>query len=165
LVLPDDALNVAHEQGRLHRNFMGYTTQNTDIIIGLGVSAISSVPGAYAQNQKTLNQYYEKVQGGHPPVQKGYFLDARDQRFGQYIRDLSCVGYTFFHPQDWSIINEYCLPALLILRDDGLITFSENNIRVTPTGKSFIRNICSAFDLHMIMKHNDTFKKVFSQAI
>jgi oxygen-independent coproporphyrinogen III oxidase len=163
--LPDDDMYIARKEGRLHRNFMGYTTQNTDILIGLGVSAISATPGAFAQNEKTLHNYYALIDSGHTAVQKGYFLSDQDRHFGNYIMNISCNGYTRFREEDLPVIMEVCLPYLQQLQDDDLILFDDNGLMVTTTGKNYIRNICSAFDLYLIQSRIDKEKRVFSHAI
>lgn len=163
--LPHDDLNKARNEGRLHRNFMGYTTQQTDILIGLGVSAISGIPDAFAQNDKTLHNYTEMVNTGILPVQKGYLLSETDRVFGGYIRDIACKGIVTYREQDRQMIKDICTPALLQLSGDGLITFNNEGLTVTETGKSFIRNACSALDLYLAGKARQDNKKQFSQAI
>jgi oxygen-independent coproporphyrinogen-3 oxidase len=163
--LPEDDLFNAREEGRLHRNFMGYTTHSTDILIGLGVSAISSMPGGYAQNDKTIHNYYSAVNAGALAVNKGYFLLEEDMRFGRYIMEISCNGYTEFDTQDAQVINEVCRPFLESMEQDGLIRFYNDSLVVTESGRSFTRNICSAFDLHLVRSRADKERKMFSSAI
>lgn len=163
--LPTDELHIAREEGRLHRNFMGYTTHSTDFLIGLGVSAISSIPGGYAQNEKTIHNYYNRVDVGEPPVTRGYFLTEEDKRFGRYIMSISCNGYTEFSEQDQDVINELCHPLLEDMERDGLIRFDSDSLTVTETGRSFTRNICSAFDLHLVRSKIDRERRIFSNAV
>jgi len=163
--LPSDDLCIAAAQGRLHRNFMGYTTQATNMLIGLGVSSISSTGTAFAQNAKQLHTYYEYVKAGNLAIEKGCFLSGEDVRFGNYILDLSCRGYTSFLPQDEATISTYCLPELKKLEADNLVKLLPGAVQVTDTGKNFIRNICSAFDLYLHRNTADLEKKVFSKAI
>jgi oxygen-independent coproporphyrinogen-3 oxidase len=163
--LPEDDLFIAREEGRLHRNFMGYTTHSTDILIGLGVSAISSIPGGYAQNDKTIHNYYSAVNAGALAVNKGYFLSEEDRRFARYIMEISCNGYTEFDTQDAQVINEVCRPFLEPMEQDGLIRCYNDSLVVTENGRTFTRNICSAFDLHLLRSKIDKEKRVFSNAV
>ena len=98
--LPHDDLYLAKQNGTLHRNFMGYTLHPTEILVGLGVSAISDAGMGYAQNNKTLHNYSEAIQNGQLAVNKGYFLNEEDRSFRQYILDISCRGKTSFREED-----------------------------------------------------------------
>ena len=163
--LPADDLNTASEAGKLHRNFMGYTTQQTDILIGLGVSSISCTGNAFAQNAKTIHNYYNLINSQKLAIEKGCFLDQEDVRFGKYILDISCRGKTIFLQEDMETINSYCVPELMKLEADHLLVLKEDGLVVTPLGKNFIRNICSAFDLYLRKNKADTEKRIFSNAI
>lgn len=163
--LPHDDLFAAREGGSLNRNFMGYTAQNAETLIGLGVSAISSLPGAYAQNEKTMHDYYGAVNGNQLAVKKGYFATEEDKRFGKYIREIACQGHASFDQADLESIQTYSAPILDALEKDGLIVQTNSGVTVTETGKSFIRNICSAFDLHLIKSKAASQRQVFSSAI
>jgi oxygen-independent coproporphyrinogen-3 oxidase len=163
--LPTDELCIALQQGRLHRSFMGYTTQRTDILIGLGVSAISTSPSAYAQNEKTLHNYYSLTNEWSSPVKKICLRSDEDRRFGKYILDVSCTGTTIFHPLDAATISMYAMPQLEGMEKDGLLIIEKSGITLTQTGKNYVRNVCSAFDLHLHKNRPDTVKKVFSQSV
>jgi oxygen-independent coproporphyrinogen III oxidase len=163
--LPGDDLYKASQNGELHRNFMGYTTQHTDMLIGLGVSSISSTGNAFAQNSKTIHNYYNHIKNGRLAVEKGFFLSDEDVRFGRYILDISCRGTTKFLPEDMETINAYCVPALKKLEADELLTLTDKDVKITLLGKSFIRNICSAFDLYLRRNKAGEEKKLFSKAI
>lgn len=163
--LPHDDLFVAREESRLNRNFMGYTTHSAETLIGLGVSAISSLPGGYAQNEKTIHDYYSAVNGDRLAVKKGYFTTGEDKRFGRYIREVACQGRTSFDPVDIGLIQTYSAPILAALEKDGLIVQTNSSVTVTETGKSFIRNICSAFDLHLTRSKTVSQRPVFSSSI
>src|SRR5665647_3032310 len=97
--LASDSLYAAWNEGWLHRNFMGYTTQKTNMILGLGVSSISDSGIGFAQNHKALHDYYESVNNNEFPVTKGYFLNEEDQAFRQYILNISCQAKTTFHEE------------------------------------------------------------------
>ncbi len=163
--LPDDDLCQALKQGRLHRSFMGYTTQRTEILIGLGVSAISTSPSAYAQNEKTLHNYYNITNQGKCAVKKICIRSEEDRRFGQYILDISCNGFTTFHTEDSSTIATLTMPLLSDMEKDGLLVSTATGVSLTNIGKNYVRNVCSAFDLHLQKNRPDRVKKVFSQSV
>jgi len=147
--LPTEELYIARESGRLHRNFMGYTTQQSGLLLGLGVSAISDLGTAYAQNEKTLHDYYTKINSGSLATRKGYFLTEQDGRFKQYILDLCCRGKTVIEDFDLPLVMEHSGAQLIELEEDGLIYRDGGFVVLTSTGHYFIRNVCSAFDLYL----------------
>ena len=163
--LPQDELHIAKQNGKLHRNFMGYTTQNSGMLLGLGVSAISDLGNAFAQNDKTLHNYYAFVHAGELPVKRGYFLSEEDIAFRKYIKDISCKGHTQFNPEHLPLLETYCFPALETLVEDGLVIYNKNELHLTDTGHYFIRNVCSAFDLYLQRNENVSYKQAFSKAI
>lgn len=160
--LPTDELYEASGNGTLHRNFMGYTTRKTSLLLGLGVSSISDAGVAFAQNDKTLAGYYRAVESGRLAVKKGYFLNLEDQVFRQYILDISCRGRTNFEDTFRPLLETYSLPVLRELEKDGLVCLFEKGVEVTDRGRSFIRNICKAFDLHLLRAGST---RIFSKAI
>lgn len=162
--LPEDELYRAFQAGQLHRNFMGYTTQHTPLLIGLGVSAISDTGNAYAQNEKTLQDYYQRLAKGHLPVSKAYYLTDEDSVFKQYILDISCRGAITFSDHHRAPLEEYSFPELDRLSADQLIQWDAHGVTVTATGRNFIRNICRAFDLHLL-RGQQAGKPVFSKAV
>lgn len=165
--LPEDELYKAWQRGRLHRNFMGYTTQNTGVLLGLGVSAISDTGTAYAQNEKTIHDYYARLEQDVLPIVKGYFLSKEDLAFKRYIKEISCQGATRFIPSDLPLLQQYSMPLLVELAADGLVSWDMYGLRVTETGRHFIRNICRAFDLHLLRSSTATItgRPLFSKAI
>ncbi len=162
--LPNDALYIAKEEERLHRNFMGYTTQNTGLLLGLGVSSISDAGYAFAQNSKTLHNYYAAINAGGFAIQRGYELSAEDVSFRQYILDMSCKGKTFFHQRDMMLLRQYVFPELEKMANDGLVQWDEAGVSLTDTGHYFIRNVCAAFDIKM-RKQSEAQQQLFSNAI
>ena len=98
-------------------------------------------------------------------VEKGYFMTDEDRRFGQYILDISCRRKTRFQPVDLDTIKSISFPQLELLAADGLVVYDEKGLAVTETGKSFIRNICSAFDLYLQRNNLHNEKRTFSKAI
>lgn len=161
--LPHDALYKARLKGKLHRNFMGYTTQSTSMLIGLGVSAISDAGTAFAQNEKKLDLYYLALEENRLPVTKGYFLNEEDLDFKRNIRDMSCNGSTTFKAAQYELLQQYSMPALEEFEQDGLLTYNNDECTLTPKGHYFIRNICSAFDLHLQRSRHAT-QSMFSKA-
>ena len=148
--LPGDELYAAWMGGRLHRNFMGYTVQKSSLLLGLGMSAISDIADAYAQNSKSLTDYYRAISAGRLPTTKGFFLQREDKVFRRHILDIACKGKTTVDPQWSAIFNEWTLPQLRHLEKDGLVTVQGNDIRLTATGNSFLRHVCKAFDLRLL---------------
>src|SRR5215216_3513287 len=161
--LPHDDLYKAYINGKLHRNFMGYTTQNSGMLLGLGVSSISDTGNAFAQNEKTLHDYYATVNAGEFPVKRGYLLSDEDKAFRKYILDITCKGATQFSKEDLPVLERYTFPKLNELTKDGLVNWSKQGMMLTAQGHYFIRNICSAFDLFLLRA--EPLKQVFSKAI
>jgi len=163
--LPGDDLFIAWQKGKLHRNFMGYTTQGTEMLLGLGVSSISDLGVAFAQNHKTIHEYYQSIENNELPVTKGYFLSEEDVTFRKYILQVSCMGSTTFQEKDLPLLAAFTLPELQSLEQDGLVHFDKQHIEVTALGRHFIRNICKAFDLHLLRNVQPSEKNLFSRAI
>jgi oxygen-independent coproporphyrinogen-3 oxidase len=164
-VLPTDELFQAWQNGSFHRNFMGYTSQHTDLQLGLGVSAISDTGTVFAQNTKSITEYYRYINNRELPVIKGYFLNHQDQQFKRYILDISCQGRTRFHEEDRDTLELYSFPELRKLEQDGLLTLNSRYVEVTLLGKFFIRNICRAFDLNLLQKDQANLKQTYSKAV
>jgi len=162
--LPTDTLFLARSDGKLHRNFMGYTTQNTGMLLGLGVSSISDTGNAYAQNEKTLHDYYDKIRSGKLAVTRGCFLNEEDSVYKQYILNLACQGSTVLRTQDQPLLRQLVFPQLQALAEDGLVTFSGEYVKLTEQGHYFIRTVCSAFDLYL-HRSATAGAPVFSKAI
>ena len=157
--LTSDSLYKADRQQQLHRNFMGYTSQHTNILIGLGVSSISDCGTAFAQNSKTLEEYKTYVNEGTLAVQKGHMLTDEDLATRKHILDLMCKGSTTFTAEIPEQIQQRLMPLLA----DSLVALEFNNISITPLGKPFLRNVCMAFDDRLWLKQPQT--QLFSAAI
>ena len=164
-VTASDDLYKAYRSGSLHRNFMGYTTQYTRLQLGLGVSAISDTGNAFAQNNKSLHDYYDMIGKGELPLSKGCFLNQEDEVFKKHILDIICNGSTYFGHQYVDQLQKYSFPILEELQNDGLVVLSRRQVEVTETGKNFLRNICRAFDLKQLRTVADQNRSVYSQAI
>lgn len=163
--LPHDELYIAKQNGKLHRNFMGYTTQNSGLLLGLGVSSISDLGNAFAQNDKTLHNYYASINEEKFAINRGFFLNEEDIAFRKYIKDISCKGFTTFNPEHLPILKELCFPQLMSLSADGLVEYDEKHIKLTEEGHYFIRNACAAFDLYLQRDKSYLNKPTFSKAI
>ncbi|MGZ3951254.1 MAG: oxygen-independent coproporphyrinogen III oxidase [Flavisolibacter sp.] len=162
--LPNDELYKAWKEGRLHRNFMGYTTTSTKFLLGLGVSSISDTGNAFAQNEKTLHDYYAYVGENKLPIKKGYFLSEEDEAFRRYILDIICKGEVSFLETHLPLLEQFTFPLLEELEKDELIVWDKYGLNVTPQGHNFLRNICSAFDLYLQRGAKED-KNLFSKAI
>ncbi|RZS69251.1 oxygen-independent coproporphyrinogen III oxidase [Pseudobacter ginsenosidimutans] len=162
--LPGDPLLVAAEQKTLNRNFMGYTTTNSKLIIGLGASAISDGWGAFAQNEKTIEAYEAMVQEGKLPIVNGHLLTDDDLVIRRYILDLMCRHEVLLnHPCSDPTWLPNVKERLQPLVEDGLVVLDQEKITVTDAGKSFVRNICAALDARLHASQSGS--NVFSKAI
>jgi oxygen-independent coproporphyrinogen-3 oxidase len=145
--LPQDSLAIAFNEKSLHRNFMGYTTQKTDFLLGLGMSAISDSWFGFAQNEKTVEGYQERIQKEEIPVFRGHLLSDLDLEIRSYILDLMCHFETQFDPES---PNAFLFPdikaKLLPMIEDGLVIIEGDHVHVTKAGIPFVRNCCMAFD-------------------
>ncbi len=141
--LPHDSLAIAMNNKTLHRNFMGYTTQNTSMMIGLGMSSISDSWFGFAQNEKTVEAYQERVMNGELPVFRGHVLSQEDLIIRRHILDLMCHFET--EVQDSLFLEEVKL-GLSEMIADGLVIIEGNKVIITALGIPFVRNACMAFD-------------------
>lgn len=156
--MPDDELAVAQREGILHRNFQGYTTQGECDLVGFGVSAISMIGDAYAQNQKELKKYYAQVNESRHALWKGVSLDADDLLRREVIKQLICnfkldkksiesefgVKFEQYFKEDLGLLQTFI--------NDELVEVDDNEIRVTLRGRLLIRNICMCFDKYLRAK-------------
>jgi oxygen-independent coproporphyrinogen-3 oxidase len=163
--MPNDTLYQAWQNGSLHRNFMGYTTQHTSLLIGLGVSSISDAGVAFAQNHKALSEYYQSIEAGELAVFKGYALSEEDETFRRYILDVCCKGAVQFDAASADALAAFSFPELEKLEADGLVTWNERGATVTKLGRNFIRNIARCFDLHLLRSNAETSSLKFSKAV
>jgi oxygen-independent coproporphyrinogen-3 oxidase len=159
--LPDDALALAHDAGTLHRNFMGYTTTNTRLLIGLGASSISDAYYAYAQNEKQVEAYYEKLDSTGLAVVKGHVQNDDDMLIRSAILDLACRGVLSAEALG-KLISADIERELDTLVEEGLVVRSEAGLSITDFGNAFIRNICSVFDQYLKARQT---RNIFSKAI
>jgi oxygen-independent coproporphyrinogen III oxidase len=158
-----DALLVSKNNGTLHRNFMGYTTTNTEVLIGLGVSSISDVFYGYRQNLKTVEDYYTAVNDGKLPIHKGINLSDEDILYRQQILNIACKGNTNW--ENKLVLTDKMNVQLDDLQNDGLIEWQHSGLQVTEGGWSFLRNICAVFDKRMKDTQLNQDNPKFSQAV
>ncbi|MNK11478.1 Oxygen-independent coproporphyrinogen-III oxidase [compost metagenome] len=157
--LKTDNLYVASEQGKLHRNFMGYTDQHTHILLGLGVSSISDCGTAFAQNAKTVEEYKHLIQAEELAVQKGHLLNEEDLYIRKHILNLMCQDDTCFTDD----IPQQVIDRLQPMIDDRLVAIRNREVKIQPLGRSFLRNVCMAFDERLWQKQPQI--QLFSAAI
>jgi coproporphyrinogen dehydrogenase len=162
--LPTDSMYKAFQAHQLHRNFMGYTASKTQLMIGLGMSAISDSWYAFAQNEKELEAYYARLEKNEIPVCKGHILNNEDLIIRRHILNLMCQFTTSWEStaMQFEGLNEV-LARLAELQNDGLLHIGNHSITVPDEGKPFIRNICMAFDLRLQRKMPNT--KIFSMTV
>ena len=164
--LPDDKLFTAAAAGNLHRNFMGYTTTKSKLIIGLGVSSISDAWNAFAQNEKVVEAYEAKINQGVLPLVNGHLLNEEDLIIRKKILELMCENKTTIGHSTLDIdFISGAYTKLKVLKDDRLIIVDGENIYVTEKGKSFIRNISAAMDAKLWRNGTSVTANTFSKAI
>jgi oxygen-independent coproporphyrinogen-3 oxidase len=148
--LPTDEMYLAFKSKTLHRNFMGYTASKTGLMIGLGVSSISDSWNSFAQNEKSLETYYQKINGNNLPVFRGHHLTSEDVVIRQHILNLMCHFETNWEDESTYFTEIYdVLDSLYEMQLDGLLYIENKKLIVTDLGKAFVRNICMAFDLRL----------------
>lgn len=142
--LPNDPLALAADAGRLHRNFMGYTTRSGEQLLGLGTSAISELGGRFVQNEPELGGWQRAIDAGHLPVARGHVMTEDDRARGAAISHLMCnaeLPFDLFVGDVDALVDRY-----EALADDGLLEFEVDRIAVTPLGRFFLRNMAFALD-------------------
>ncbi|MCC6278392.1 MAG: oxygen-independent coproporphyrinogen III oxidase [Oligoflexia bacterium] len=157
--LPTDSLSQSASKGQLHRNFMGYTHRRTNILLGLGVSAISETPTAFHQNQKVLQLYERDIGEQKIPTLRGHLLTDEDRRAREQILNLITKMRTSISPTDRSSVATMLKPMI----DDGLAQLTETEVLIEEQGRPFLRNACVAFDRRLQNKQPET--RIFSQSV
>ncbi|MHB1199086.1 MAG: oxygen-independent coproporphyrinogen III oxidase [Polaromonas sp.] len=153
--LPADALAVAKRQGRLYRNFQGYSTQPECDLIGLGASAIGRIGATYSQNAKTLEEYYDALDQGHLPVARGLALSRDDLLRRVVIMALMCQGQLQFESVELAYLIDFKsyfaveLETLRGMQAQGLVAVNDTGIEVTAMGWFFVRGIAMVFDRYL----------------
>ena len=160
--LPTDTLYKAKQNQTLHRNFMGYCDYKTQILIGLGVSAISDSWYGFAQNVKNVEEYQYLVNQGIVPTFKGHILNKKELKVRQQILNLMCHLHTALDLETRAELN-LRHEAIQKMENDNLIKLTEESLQITEKGKDFIRNACMLLDYKLQEKKLD--KPTFSMTI
>ena len=153
--LEKDELSVAYREGRLKRNFMGYTTLTTQNYLGLGVSSIGYLSNSFSQNTKDLKTYYTNLDKGFFPVEKGYVLSKKDLINQWVISSLMCqfqIDKKKFKAAFKEEFDTYFNSKSVFLdscENEHLIKHQKHMILVTELGRLFVRNICMRFDEYL----------------
>ncbi len=162
--LPSDSLHKAMENKTLHRNFMGYTAGKTQLMIGLGMSSISDSWYSFAQNSKSVEEYQEIVNKGQIPIFRGHDLTEEDLVVRQHILNIMCHFETSWEDPALQFPElEECLARLEEMQQDGLVNITNKGLKVPEHARPFVRNVCMAFDLHLIRNKPKT--RIFSMTI
>ncbi|HEX2864249.1 MAG TPA: oxygen-independent coproporphyrinogen III oxidase [Deinococcales bacterium] len=166
---PDDSLSVAQREGRLWRNFMGYTNLRAEEILAFGVSGIGYVDGAFVQNVKKLSEYDEALSNGRLPVERGYALSSDDLARQRVIQELMCnfvVNKRAVEAEFGLDFDDYFAPDLALLAplaEEGLVSLSPEKVQAQGYGKLFVRNIAMQFDRYLREKPRE--KPTFSRTV
>lgn len=161
--LEHDELYQSLINGNIHRNFMGYSSSKTLLMVGLGMSAISDSWYAFAQNEKTVEDYQKRVEAGEIPVFRGHILTDEDLIIRQHILNLMCRLETSWSENTYLPEIQQSLEKLKEMEADGLVKLSENHITITEKGRAFTRNVAMTFDLRMLRKQPET--RIFSMTV
>jgi len=158
--LPEDGLAVAKRQGRLHRNFQGYSTQADCDLIALGVSSIGRIGSTYSQNAKTMEAYVDLLDQGHFPVVRGLALTRDDLIRRSVIMAIMCQGQLQYESIDLAWLVDFKtlfapeLNQLEEMQAQGLVQLSESGIQVTAMGWFFVRGVAMVFDRYVQADRN-----------
>ena len=166
---PNDELAIAQSEGQLHRNFQGYTTKPESDLLGFGMTSISMLQNVYTQNHKKLKDFYQAIDAGELPIERGVTLNADDILRRSVIMELMCQFElsqqeieSKYHLTCDRDFGKYFAPERLKLRQleaDGLIALAQDRIEVTPAGRLLIRNIASVFDTYLTKSETSKFSR------
>ncbi len=162
--LPGDSLYESMQRKTIHRNFMGYSSSSTQLMIGLGMSAISDSWYAFAQNEKSTEEYIKLANEGVLPVFRGHILNKEDLTVRRHILNLMCLLETSWEHEEMKLQSmPEIISRLQEMQNDQLITFKDDLLKVTKKGRTFVRNIAMAFDLRLV--RNQPESRIFSMTI
>lgn len=162
--LKNDSLYKAVENKTIHRNFMGYSSQKTLLMIGLGMSSISDSWYGFAQNNKSLEEYTNLVNSNKIPIFRGHLLNHEDLVLRKHILNIMCHFYTSWEDENMQTPALFKgLELMSELIKDELVIIEKNSLKVSNKGKMFVRNICTCLDARMLRDKPKT--KIFSQTI
>lgn len=162
--LPHDNLYQAKIKKRLHRNFMGYNTSHTELLIGLGASSISDAKYAYAQNPKEIHKYKAASEKGELDLVKACYLNNEDLQVKTAILDISCRRELVFSDELKPYLPKTIESELQIMADEGILSFNNEKLEVSDLGMTFLRNICKLFD-NRLRNAKSGESNMFSKAI
>ena len=157
--LPHDGMAEAQRKGTLHRNFQGYTERRTQVLLGLGVSAISETPTCFHQNEKAFPVYERRVQQGEIPTLRGHLLSEEDRRLREQILTFMTRFEVGLRPEQRDDARNYLEPLI----SDGLVEVDGQRLILTERGRPFLRNACMFFDQRL--RQQEQRPQVFSQAL
>lgn len=152
---PDDELAMAQKEGKLHRNFQGYSTQAECDLLAFGISSIGKVDDCYSQNVRTLDEYYEALDAGHLPVLRGLRLDKDDLLRRELIGELMCQfaldtkAFATSHQIEFSNYFKMEIEELKSLEEAGLLNWEGESILVPTKGRLLARRVAMTFDRHL----------------
>jgi len=149
---PEDPLARAAASGRLRRNFQGYTTDDAPVLLGLGPSAIGSLPGGLAGNILDERAHADAVAEGHLPIARGVAVTAEDRARGVLIERLMCdfaLDVSAPAPGMEPVVAA-ALAAMAPLEAQGLVELSPGRVAVTPLGRRFVRQVAACFDAYLV---------------
>ncbi len=162
--LKTDTLYTATKEKTLHRNFMGYTANKTQLMIGLGMSSISDSWYGFSQNVKTVKEYQKIVNEGELPIFRGHLLSEEDLIVRKHILNIMCHFKTSWNLKEKQIVDlEKQTELLAEMAQDGLIHIRENSIEIPEHARPYVRNICMAFDMYLQKSKPET--SLFSMTI
>lgn len=156
---PQDGLALALKTKKLHRNFMGYTDQRTDVLLGLGVSSISETPHSFHQNEKVLNLYEEQIKSGALATFRGHVLTDEDKQDRAQILQFMTLSEVLLKDHQLADAKEFLKEML----DDGLVKIEGNLLKLADLGRPFLRNACLFFDRRYRTQKPEA--RTFSQSI
>jgi len=157
--LPHDGMAKAQRKGTLHRNFQGYTETRTQVLLGLGVSAISETPTCFHQNEKAFPVYERRVRQGEIPTLRGHLLSDEDRRLREQILTFMTSFEVDLRPEQRDDARNYLEPLI----SDGLVEVDGQRLILTERGRPFLRNACMFFDQRL--RQQEQRPQVFSQAL
>jgi oxygen-independent coproporphyrinogen III oxidase len=157
--LPHDGMAEAQRKGTLHRNFQGYTERRTQVLLGLGVSAISEAPTCFHQNEKAFPVYERRVQQGEIPTLRGHLLSEEDRRLREQILTFMTRFEVGLRPEQRDDARNYLEPLI----SDGLVKVDGQRLILTERGRPFLRNACMFFDQRL--RQQEQRPQLFSQAL
>ncbi|MFV0303989.1 MAG: oxygen-independent coproporphyrinogen III oxidase [Moheibacter sp.] len=161
--LEHDELYQSLMNGKIHRNFMGYSSSKTQLMVGLGMSAISDSWYGFAQNEKKVEDYQKRVNSGEISVFRGHILNEEDLIIRKHILNLMCRLETSWNHENFVPEIKNSIKKLKEMETDGLVKISSNSIQITEKGRPFTRNVAMAFDLRMLRNQPET--RIFSMTV